>query len=113
MNDVNVGGAGMASAQRLTIRDLNKSFGDVHVVKDLNLDIAPGEFLVLLGPSGCGKTTALRMVAGLEKADSGVITIGDDDVTRESCRSTGTSRWCSSPMPSTRTRRSPRTSAFP
>jgi len=68
-------------ARRLVIRALNKWFGDEHVVKDLSLDIAPGEFLVLLGPSGCGKTTALRMVAGLEKADSGVISIGDDDVT--------------------------------
>ncbi len=75
-----VGAAG-AGAQRLVIRDLNKWFGQEHVVKDLSLDIEPGEFLVLLGPSGCGKTTALRMVAGLEKADGGVIRMGDDDVT--------------------------------
>ena len=71
-----------AAAKRLSIRDLNKSFGAVHVVKDLNLDVEPGEFLVLLGPSGCGKTTALRMIAGLEEADSGSIHIGDTDVTR-------------------------------
>jgi len=69
------------TAKRLVIKDLNKSFGSVHVVKDLNLDVAPGEFLVLLGPSGCGKTTALRMIAGLEQADSGSITLGDIDVT--------------------------------
>ena len=68
-------------AKRLSIRDLNKSFGAVHVVKDLSLDVAPGEFLVLLGPSGCGKTTALRMIAGLEQADSGSIHLGDTDVT--------------------------------
>ena len=49
----------------------HKSFGAVEVVKGLDLDIADGEFLVLLGPSGCGKTTALRMIAGLESVTSG------------------------------------------
>ncbi len=68
-------------AKRLVIKNLNKSFGSVHVVKDLNLDVIPGEFLVLLGPSGCGKTTALRMVAGLEEAQSGSIILGETDVT--------------------------------
>ena len=68
-------------AQRLQIKALNKWFGDNHVVKDLAIDVAPGEFLVLLGPSGCGKTTALRMVAGLEIADDGQILIGDTEVT--------------------------------
>ena len=71
----------MNKSSGLTITDLNKSYGTVHVVKDLNLTIASGEFLVLLGPSGCGKTTALRMIAGLEEVDSGSITIGDADVT--------------------------------
>ena len=51
------------------------------MVKGLDLDIADGEFLVLLGPSGCGKTTALRMVAGLESVTSGRILIGERDVT--------------------------------
>jgi len=69
------------TAKGLVVRNLNKSFGNVHVVKDLNLDVAPGEFLVLLGPSGCGKTTALRMIAGLEQSDSGSIILGDADVT--------------------------------
>lgn len=69
------------SAKRLIIKNLNKSFGPMHVVKDLNIDVIPGEFLVLLGPSGCGKTTALRMVAGLEEASSGSIILGDTDVT--------------------------------
>jgi multiple sugar transport system ATP-binding protein len=73
---------GAGTAKRLSMRNLNKSFGQVHVVKDLSLDVAPGEFLVLLGPSGCGKTTALRMIAGLEQADSGTIHLGDTDVTR-------------------------------
>ncbi len=69
------------AAQRLSIQGLNKWFGDNHVVKDLSIDVAPGEFLVLLGPSGCGKTTGLRMIAGLEAADSGQILLGDSDVT--------------------------------
>ena len=49
-------------------------------VSDLSLEIADGEFMVLVGPSGCGKTTALRMVAGLEDVSGGVIRIGDRDV---------------------------------
>jgi len=48
-----------------------------HAVHDLNLEIADGEFLVLVGPSGCGKSTALRMIAGLEDVSSGKMTIGD------------------------------------
>ncbi|HEY2504570.1 MAG TPA: ATP-binding cassette domain-containing protein, partial [Mycobacterium sp.] len=47
----------------------------------LDLDVGDGEFVVLVGPSGCGKTTSLRMVAGLEAVDSGLIRIGDRDVT--------------------------------
>lgn len=50
-------------------------------VRDLNLDIADGEFLVLVGPSGCGKSTTLRMLAGLEQVTEGTIRIGDKDVT--------------------------------
>jgi multiple sugar transport system ATP-binding protein len=49
----------------------------VHAVRDLNLEVADGEFLVLVGPSGCGKTTALRMVAGLEEISGGTVSIGD------------------------------------
>jgi multiple sugar transport system ATP-binding protein len=51
--------------------------GGVHAVQDLSLDIADGEFLVLVGPSGCGKTTALRMLAGLESISDGTIRIGE------------------------------------
>ena len=69
------------AAKSVSIRDVHKSFGPVQVVKGLNIDISPGEFLVLLGPSGCGKTTALRMVAGLETVNAGQIRIGDEDVT--------------------------------
>src|SRR5918992_1669950 len=54
-----------------------KRFGEVTVLKDLNLDISDQEFLVLVGPSGCGKTTALRCLAGLEEISDGNIMIGD------------------------------------
>ena len=57
--------------------------GATHPAVDaLSLDIADGEFLVLVGPSGCGKSTSLRMLAGLEEVDGGAIRIGDRDVTR-------------------------------
>ncbi|MFL6011752.1 MAG: ABC transporter ATP-binding protein [Gaiellaceae bacterium] len=56
---------------------VSKAFGDTPVVRDLNLQVGEGEFVVLVGPSGCGKTTALRMVAGLEEITSGEIRIGD------------------------------------
>ena len=72
---------GNSQAKRLAVTGLNKWFGDDHVVNEFTIDVAPSEFLVLLGPSGCGKTTALRMVAGLEAANSGQISIGDQDVT--------------------------------
>jgi multiple sugar transport system ATP-binding protein len=59
------------------LKDVDKIYeGDVHAVQSLSLDIADGEFLVLVGPSGCGKTTALRMVAGLEDISAGTVTIG-------------------------------------
>ena len=60
---------------------LSKVYGnDVTAVRDLNLDVAEGEFMVLVGPSGCGKTTALRMIAGLEEITSGEIRIGGKPV---------------------------------
>ena len=58
-----------------------KLFGDVEAVRDLNLEVQDGEFLVLVGPSGCGKTTSLRMLGGLETPSYGRIYIGEDDVT--------------------------------
>ncbi|MEP7027615.1 MAG: ABC transporter ATP-binding protein [Candidatus Eisenbacteria bacterium] len=69
------------SALRLT--GLTKTYAghDRPALANLNLDVRPGEFLVLVGPSGCGKSTALRSVAGLEDPDSGTIHIGERDVT--------------------------------
>ena len=60
----------------ISIENVRKSFGPIEVLKDVSLTIADGEFLTLLGPSGCGKSTLLRIVAGLERNDSGSITIG-------------------------------------
>jgi len=59
---------------------LHKSYGPVHAVRGVDLDIPDGEFTVLVGPSGCGKSTLLRTVAGLEDADSGDIAIGGEIV---------------------------------
>jgi len=61
----------------VTIRDLKKFYGGVQVVHGLDLDIADGEFVVLVGPSGCGKSTLLRMIAGLEEVSSGDVRIGE------------------------------------
>src|SRR3954470_10645157 len=58
-----------------------KTYGRVTVLKNLDLEIEDGEFVVLLGPSGCGKTTLLNLLAGLIDISSGRITIGDRDVT--------------------------------
>ncbi len=57
-----------------------KRFGEFSAVKDLNLEIGDGEFMVLVGPSGCGKTTSLRMIAGLEEVTDGALKIGDRGV---------------------------------
>jgi multiple sugar transport system ATP-binding protein len=59
------------------LKHLSRRWGNFTAVKDFNLDIADGEFLVLLGPSGCGKTTTMRMIAGLEDTSEGEIWIGD------------------------------------
>ena len=64
----------------LTLKNVNKSFGKVHVLKDINLEVEPGEFVVFVGPSGCGKSTLLRVIAGLEDASSGELHIGDEMV---------------------------------
>ncbi|MCK0166791.1 sn-glycerol-3-phosphate ABC transporter ATP-binding protein UgpC [Jannaschia sp. S6380] len=61
----------------VTIRNLRKSYGAVEVIHGLDIDIADGEFVVLVGPSGCGKSTLLRMIAGLEGVTGGTIAIGD------------------------------------
>ena len=61
----------------VAIRDVRKSFGSVGIIHGVNVDIADGEFVVLVGPSGCGKSTLLRMIAGLENITGGEIAIGD------------------------------------
>jgi len=61
----------------LEFSHVSKAYGDTPAVRDLNLRVGEGEFVVLVGPSGCGKTTALRMVAGLEEITSGEIRIGE------------------------------------
>lgn len=60
-------------APRITLQRLHQSFDRRVVIRDLDLDVAPGEFLVLLGPSGCGKSTLLRLVAGLSAPVSGEV----------------------------------------
>jgi len=59
----------------LLIENVNKSFGKTDVLKDINLDIKSGEFIVFVGPSGCGKSTLLRCISGLETITSGTISI--------------------------------------
>jgi len=61
----------------VTFQNINKKFGDLTIIKDLNIEVQDKEFLVLVGPSGCGKTTALRLLAGLEEITGGEIKIGD------------------------------------
>ena len=64
----------------VTIEGLKKSYGDVPVVHGVDLEIADGEFAVIVGPSGCGKSTLLRMVAGLEDISEGTVAIGGEVV---------------------------------
>jgi len=68
-------------ASGISLRRLEKRFGEVVAVHPLDLDIDPGALVVLVGPSGCGKTTVLRMIAGLEDPTAGELRIGDRDVT--------------------------------
>ena len=64
----------------INVDSVNKFFGDVHVIKDISLDIKSQSFTVLVGPSGCGKSTMLRMIAGLEDINSGTISIDGEVV---------------------------------
>jgi multiple sugar transport system ATP-binding protein len=64
----------------LALRGVSKCFGEVEAVRGIDLELTSGEFVVLLGPSGAGKTTTLRLVAGLERPDTGSVHIGGSDV---------------------------------
>ena len=66
----------------LRLENIQKSFGNVNVLKDIDLEVAHGEFVVFVGPSGCGKSTILRVIAGLEDASAGRVAIGGRDVTQ-------------------------------
>jgi multiple sugar transport system ATP-binding protein len=67
-------------SRSVQLRKITKSFGDLAILKGIDIDVAPGEFLILVGPSGCGKSTLLNCLAGLESPTSGDIFIGDKRV---------------------------------
>jgi len=67
----------------LTIKDISKSFGSTTVLQNIDLDLADGEFLVLVGPSGCGKSTLMNIVAGLEEPSTGSLHLDTRDITKE------------------------------
>jgi ABC-type Fe3+/spermidine/putrescine transport system ATPase subunit len=73
----------------LCLQNISKRFDSTPAVKDVSLEVERGEFFGLLGPSGCGKTTTLRMIAGLEKPDSGTIELDARDITRLSPEARG------------------------
>ena len=62
---------------RIRLQNINKQFGEHKALIDFNLDVADGEFFVLLGPTGAGKTTTLRLISGLDKPTTGDIFIND------------------------------------
>jgi multiple sugar transport system ATP-binding protein len=66
---------------QISLRQVRKSFGEVHVIPGVDLEIEDGEFVVFVGPSGCGKSTLLRLIAGLEDTTSGTIAIDGKDAT--------------------------------
>jgi NitT/TauT family transport system ATP-binding protein len=67
---------------KLSVRNLNKHFDELEVLRNINVDVADGEFVSIVGPSGCGKTTFLRIVDGLEAYDSGQVLIDGTAVTK-------------------------------
>jgi multiple sugar transport system ATP-binding protein len=67
----------------ISIRNLNKAYGKIRVLHDINLDIADNSFVVFVGPSGCGKSTLLRTIAGLEDKETGTINLDGTDISDE------------------------------
>src|ERR671939_609511 len=71
----------------ITLKNVEKKYADgFHAVKDVSLDIADGEFMILVGPSGCGKSTVLRMIVGLEDISSGDLLIAGERVNEKAPR---------------------------
>lgn len=73
----------------IVLKKVEKSFGEVSVLRDINLDIKDGEFVVFVGPSGCGKSTLLRMITGLESVSGGQVLIDGADITHTKPSSRG------------------------
>jgi len=70
----------------IDVRNVTRSFGAFHAIRNISLSVPKGQFLALLGPSGSGKTTLLRIIAGLDRADQGAVFIGGRDATAEGAR---------------------------
>lgn len=98
--------AEFSRALALRATQIAKSFGDTQVLRNINLDLAPGEVVALLGPSGCSKTTLLRIAAGLLTATSGQMQIAGKPVVNGSGFNARPKRaasvWCFRTMPSGR-----------
>ena len=87
----------------IEMKNIVKEYGDgFKAVNDVSIDVADGEFMILVGPSGCGKSTLLRMIVGLEDITSGDMIIGGNGSTTWR-RATATSPWSSRTTRSTRT----------
>ena len=74
---------------RITLTNIDRAYGKLKILHDINLDIQDGEMLVLVGPSGCGKSTLLRLLAGLDQPTTGKLEIDGRDVTRVSAADRG------------------------
>ena len=87
----------------VVLKRVQKSFGDVRVLQDIDLTVRDGEFMVFVGPSGCGKSTLLRMIAGLEDLSGGRHRRSAAGWSTTCRRPSAGSRWCSRAMRCTRT----------